>query len=53
MTTAVLIPALEALEGGVQVEEIPQFIVVCVLGIMGAVAVASAWKMYTEGLSAW
>ena len=53
MTTEILVPALETLEGGVQAEEIPQYIAACVLGIMSAVAMAAAWKLYDEGLNAW
>ena len=53
MTTGILLPAIEVLEGGVQAEEIPHYIATCLVAITGAVALAVAQKMYDEGLRAW
>ena len=53
MTTGILVPAIEVLEGGVQAGEIPRYIVTCLAAITGAVALAVAQKMYDEGLRSW
>ena len=53
MSTSILLPAIKVLEGGVQAEEIPHYIVTCLAAIAGAVALAVAQKMYQEGLSTW
>lgn len=40
-----IIPALEAMKGGVQAEEIPQYIQTVVMGMITAIIMAMAIKM--------